>query len=436
MNVKRRTLIAALVALIVIIGAVSVSMFFSLSSVLGSLSSILMTQPASDSADDTVDDARDDVVDDVVQSTTRVAAQDAVTAPGTMNQTPGPVIGNTPVEQPENTDNKLLPWEYVDRYVSLWQAQDNNRYFSLWETILSCPDCLERLVDHVTQPDSDMKLTLEVSHLLLEAGKPQVERIITALLQPGANTETALLLARQVARNGNPDYLRTINRMIQTIASSGDTLFATGIVQTFESASKPAALIPMIELAVGRTGAGDDIRQTTISAVTGMLNRIQDTTVVAGELLALYYASEPDEQVAIWTILSGHSETMRVFANQAHHDGNTHLVDTAVTALIDSTHESAVDALLLLQQQLDYPQDYFVDKLSRLVSKPDNLRLLNRLADYLHKPDIPLQSKIIAAEGLLSASGSREARLMLEKMAESTSYEDAEIVSYINGRLQ
>jgi len=73
--------------------------------------------------------------------------------------------------------------------------------------------------------------------------------------------------------------------------------------------------------------------------------------------------------------------------------------------------------------------------LAENVRKNPTVKVLRKLEDYMRDPEVNIESRIFAAEGLLAVRENRHARYMLEKVIKNTQYANPELQAYIGGRL-
>ena len=184
-----------------------------------------------------------------------------------------------------------------------------------------------------------------------------------------------------------------------------------------------------------RGPASDELLSALVTAIGDKINYLPDTGELADYLLDVYEGAEGRQRDRLWRIMSGHGQSLVSFAMDAQAQGDTSRVDQAAAALVQLNHAAAVDGIMALRQQVDYPQDYFMGYVRALTQAHNNPAILQRLGDYLQDPAADLQSRLIAAEGLLAVKQSLQAKYILDKLVNSNEYTDAEVAAYINGRL-
>ena len=91
--------------------------------------------------------------------------------------------------------------------------------------------------------------------------------------------------------------------------------------------------------------------------------------------------------------------------------------------------------MMQLHTSVEYSPDYLQGMLSDRVADNPTIKVLHKLEDYMRDPNVKIESRIFAAEGLLAIKQNRQARYILEKVINNTQEPDAELQAHIGGRL-
>lgn len=342
------------------------------------------------------------------------------------------LVSSTIPKEIEIIDN---PESLVSDYISQIENSKLQRYQELWTRILGCPACLELIRQRIETNSIEDNPLLEFTHLLLEADHPIVTEMMENLLRPEREGLTQQLFIQQVIRKGEVNSYEKLLAVLQAYDNAGQRDFVLRQIDLLSGIMSPDTLQPTLDLALGRTNASPGLQARVGELMMTRMVSLPEDEEVTRRLIDYYYNASDVEANAVWDLISKHGSSLVTIAIEADQRGETDIVDKVFDSVQNLRGDTAVESIMALYNKVARPQQTFSDAIIDVVKRDASVDTLHRLENYLRGENVSRSIKLVAAEGLLAVKDNQQARYILEKMIQSNDYNDAEIVSYISGRM-
>jgi len=341
--------------------------------------------------------------------------------------------GSESSSEEENT--AIDPAAIVSDYISAWQGRDKHEIDRLWEKIADCEKCLAELVDLIVNHKLEEGLDLEVAIKMAALDTDIVLPVFDVMIDPAGSKSAAIILSEKLMNNGRPELVNKIFDLIYRARISGYDNFAQQLTWVISKLENPKGIEPILDAITGRKITSPELSQH-ITNVYSKVVRVLPEESNAGVVIANYYLqANSQEQQRLWPVVSQHGKTLVTLALDADKNGQNNNVQKYASAMTKLPHLESVESLMQLQSSVEYSPDYLRTMLSRRVVDNPTSKVLQKLEDYMRNPNLKLESRLFAAEGLLSVKQNRQARYILEKVINNTEEPDVELQAYIGGRL-
>jgi hypothetical protein len=396
-----------------------------------------------DNAPDTAGDAQSRVNSPAINQPSRTATGSQISGLSTSLR---PASGEEPVASPQTetasdaaTDfsqrNAANPQALVNDYILAWRNQDKAAIDRLWGTISVCNKCLSQLVDMIVNKNLEEGMMLELAIKMAALDNDLVLPVFDALIDPAGNRSTAIILSEKLMNNGRPESVSKIFEIIYKAQQNGHENFAWQLTWVISKLENHAGIQPVLDTISGRAVTGPGYAEHVSSVFSKVAHNIPEPEAV-GELIASYYqAASAQEQQRLWEVVSKHEDTLVTLAANAVSNGQHYDVQKYAGAIAKLPELQAVDGLLKLHINTEYSPEYLGNLLAENVKSNPTIKVLHKLEDYMRDPDVPIDSRIFAAEGLLAVRNNRQARYILEKVINNPQSADPQLQAYIGGRL-
>lgn len=338
---------------------------------------------------------------------------------------------NATIQNPFIDDPESLVAEYLYQMAS----GKLQRYQDLWPKILACPACVDLIKQNIESGSINDNALLEFTHLLLEADHSVINSMMSFLVNPVREGLTQRLFIQQVIRKGNAQSYEALLHELQSYDETGMRDFVLRQVDLLSGIIAPDTLQPTLDLALGHTNASLQLQTRVRQVMLRRMESLPEDEEITRQLIDYYYNASDVDADLVWQLLSRNSSSLIMIALDAELRAETDVVEKAVNALKATPSAVAINAIMKLYDKINRPQQYFIDAIISVVTRDPGIDALHQLENNLRATDQSLQGRIVAAEGLLAVKDNEQSRYILEKMIQSSDYSDAEVVSYINGRL-
>jgi len=326
------------------------------------------------------------------------------------------------------------PLQLIDAYMTAWSGDNRLDIDRLWEEIKQCQDCLERMKELLMNQAVPKGMLLEWTYQLIALGDENLLPVFDYLLQPYVDLNTRIIVSQQMIKDGRGMYVKKLFDILQQADFDGYKDYADKQVWMISKLSNPEGIAPIFDVISGRSGASESFSNHVRDVFNNTLLGIKQEGM--DDAMANYYLSASEtEQAKLWSVVSLHSQTLVVLSVDAYQNGATDHFQKYSQAMAGVNSLDAVEGLLELRSQVDYSQDYFSEMINRLTQRYHNMETLHKFEDYLRDPQKDLNTRLLAADGLLAVKESEQARYILQKAIDAAGYGDAEIVAYIHSRL-
>ena len=332
-------------------------------------------------------------------------------------------------------DNKLSSDSLVALYLSQMANDDRTRYQELWPRILDCPVCLELIREGIETGTIAGNALLEFTHLLLEADHPLMVTMMEDLLRPDREGLTQQLLIKQVIITGRSQSYTKLLEVLQAYDTVGQSDYVFRQINLLTDIIAPESLQPTLDLALGHTNASIQLQSRVKLILQARMVYLPEDEEITRQLVDYYYNAVESEADEVWQLISRHGFSLVTIAKEADERGETNVVDKVFRSIENMRGDVAVQSILALQSKLDRPLPFFIEAMTKVVTKEPSVDALQRLENMLRDTTATREARMMAAEGLLAVKDTRQSRDILEKMMQSEDYADAELVSYISARL-
>ena len=323
----------------------------------------------------------------------------------------------------------------VDEYIMAWRNKDKATANRLWATISECEACLKVLVNMIINKSLEDGMMLELAIKMTALDTNVVLPVFDVLIDPSGNRSAAIILSEKLMNNGRPEQVTKIFEVIYKAQQNGYENFARQLTWVISKLENQAGIQPILDIIVGRAPAAPDYADHVSSVFSKVLHNIPESESVANVMASYYQSAGVQEQQRLWEVVSRHEDTLVKLASNADRNGQNYQVKKYATAIAQLPNQQAVDGLVKLHIGVEYSPDYLAGMLAENVRKNPTVKVLRKLEDYMRDPEVNIESRIFAAEGLLAVRENRHARYMLEKVIKNTQYANPELQAYIGGRL-
>lgn len=379
---------------------------------------------------------------DVAKKLFTVEDKQSLTTPFQSNATPDSKIQNeltTGIVQQSGPadivgEEPQTPLQLMDAYMTAWSGNNRVDIDRLWEQIKQCPECLERMKELLMNQAVPQGMLLEWTYQLIALGDENLLPVFDYLLQPSVDLNTRIIVTQQMIKDGRGMYVKKLFDLMQQADLDGYQDYADKQAWIISKLSNPEGIAPIFDVISGRSGASENFSAHVLDVFNHTLLGIKQEGM--SEAMVNYYlsASEP-EQAKLWNVVSLNSQSLVQLSVNAYQNGAMEQFQKYSQTLTSVNSLDAVEGVLELRSQVDYSQDYFSAMVSKLSQRYSNAETLHKFEDYLRDPEKDLNTRLLAADGLLAVKESEQARYILQKAVDSVGYGDAEIAAYINSRL-
>jgi hypothetical protein len=323
----------------------------------------------------------------------------------------------------------------VDEYIMAWRNKDKATANRLWATISECEACLKVLVNMIINKSLEDGMMLELAIKMTALDTNVVLPVFDVLIDPSGNRSAAIILSEKLMNNGRPEQVTKIFEVIYKAQQNGYENFARQLTWVISKLENQAGIQPILDIIVGRAPAAPDYADHVSSVFSKVVHNIPESESVANVIANYYQSASVQEQQQLWEVVSRHEDTLVKLASNADRNGQNYQVKKYATAITQLPNQQAVDGLVKLHIGVEYSPDYLAGMLAENVRKNPTVKVLRKLEDYMRDPEVNIESRIFAAEGLLAVRENRHARYMLEKVIKNPQYANPELQAYIGGRL-
>lgn len=331
--------------------------------------------------------------------------------------------------------NAINPQALIDDYILAWRNQDKAAIDRLWDTISACGKCLAQLVDMIVNKNLEEGMMLELAIKMAALDNDLVLPVFDALIDPSGNRSTAIILSEKMMNNGRPESVGKIFEIIYKAQQNGHENFAWQLTWVISKLENHAGIQPVLDTISGRAASGPGYAEHVSSVFSKVAHNIPEPEAVAGVMASYYQSASALEQQRLWEVVSKHEDTLVTLAANAENNGQHYEVQKYAGAIAKLPDLQAVDGLLKLHINTEYSPEYLGNMLAENVKSNPTIKVLHKLEDYMRDPDVPIDSRIFAAEGLLAVRNNRQARYILEKVINNPQSADPQLQAYIGGRL-
>jgi len=341
----------------------------------------------------------------------------------------------TPKPKPQTVQGINNAEVVVDEYIMAWRNADKAAANKLWATISNCEECLKLLVDMIVNKSLEDGMMLELAIKMAALDTNTVLPVFDVLIDPSGNRSSAIILSEKLMNNGRPEQVTKIFEVIYKAQENGYDNFAKQLTWVISKLENQEGIQPILDIIVGRAPSAPDYAEHVSSVFSKVVHNIPESENVANLMASYYESANTQEQQRLWNVVSKHEDTLAMLAANADRNGQNYQVQKYASAISELPNQQAVDGLMKLHISVEYSPDYLAGMLADNVKKNPTIKVLHKLEDYMRDPDVNIESRIFAAEGLLAVRGNRQARYILEKVINNPQYADPELQAYIGGRL-
>lgn len=339
--------------------------------------------------------------------------------------------------QPERklTQEVTDPDKVLDNYITAWRNQNKAEVDRLWERVVNCEKCLLVFIDQIVNGKLEEGMDLEVAIKMAALDTDVVLPVFDVMIDPAGKKSTAIILSEKLINNGRPEFVNKIFDLLYGAKQSGYHHFAQQLTWVISKLENPAGIAPILDTITGRKLTNPELSVHVTNVYSKVVRVMPDSSKAASVITEYYLQANSVEQQKLWPVVSQHGRTLVTLAIDADKNGQNYNLQKYSKAMTELPHLNAVDSLIQLHTAVEYSPDYMKEMLARRVTDNPTIKVLHKLEDYMRDPDVKLESRIFAAEGLLAVRENRQARYILEKVINNTEDVDAELQAYIAGRL-
>lgn len=334
-----------------------------------------------------------------------------------------------------NQTNSVEPQALVNDYILAWRNKDKAAIDRLWAVISQCDKCLLQLVDMIVNKNLEEGMMLELAIKMAALNNDLVLPVFDALIDPAGNKSAAIILAEKLMINGRPELVDKMFDIIFKAQQAGHENFAWQLTWVISKLDNPAGITPILDTISGRAAAGPGYADHVSSIFSKVVGNMEDSENIASLMADYYQSASAEEQQRLWQAVSKHGDTLVMLASTADRNGQHYELQQYANSIAHLPHLDATDALVKLHMNVEYSPDYLGNLLGETVKSNPTIKVLHKLEDYMRDPNVPMESRIFAAEGLLAVKNNRQARYILEKVVNNSQADDPQLQAYIGGRL-
>ncbi|MGD8569541.1 MAG: hypothetical protein PVJ39_15760 [Gammaproteobacteria bacterium] len=329
----------------------------------------------------------------------------------------------------------LNPETVIDDYIAAWRAGDKAALDGLWASIKDCDPCLRRLVDIIVNKSLERGMLLETAIKMAALDTDVVLPVFDTLIDPAGDSSMSIILSEKLVNNGRPAFVTKVFDIIYQAKQNGYDNFARQMTWVISKLDNHDGLLPILDTITGRSATTRDFSDHVSRVFSRVVRRIPGSADV-GEIMADYYeAANGEEQQRLWETVSHHQDTLVRLAVDAERNGQNYDVRKYANTIAKLPELEAAEGLLKLHMTMEYTPGYLSGLLDERVKANPTIKVLQKLEDYMRDPAVDQDTRIYAAEALLSVRNNRHARYMLEKVINNPQYADPDLQAYIGGRL-
>lgn len=338
-------------------------------------------------------------------------------------------------DSPEKNPDEIDPQVIASDYIAAWKNRDKQKIDQLWASISECKKCLLEFVDLVVNNKLEEGLLLEVAIKLTKLDTDVVLPIFDTLIDPMGNRSTAIILSEKLINNGRPEFVKKIFEIIYRADENGYKDFSRQLTWVISKIDNQKGIEPILDIIIGRQLSSPKFSTHVSNVFSKVVPNLPDSSNAGGVIANYYSQANGQEQQRLWQVTSQHGGALVSLAINADKNGRHYNVQKYANAITKLPHLQSVDSMMQLHTSVEYSPDYLQGMLSDRVADNPTIKVLHKLEDYMRDPNVKIESRIFAAEGLLAIKQNRQARYILEKVINNTQEPDAELQAHIGGRL-
>ena len=346
-----------------------------------------------------------------------------------------PVETKTSDTNTASQSEPVNPQALISEYILAWRNKDKAAIDRLWAVISQCDKCLLQLVDMIVNKNLEEGMMLELAIKMAALDTDLVLPVFDALIDPAGNKSAAIILAEKLMMNGRPELVDKMFDIIFKAQQAGHENFAWQLTWVISKLDNPAGITPILDTISGRAAAGPGYADHVSSIFSKVVGNMEDSENIASLMADYYQSASAEEQQRLWQAVSKHGDTLVMLATTADRNGQHYELQQYANAIAKLPHLDATDALVKLHVNMEYSPEYLGNLLGETVKSNPTIKVLHKLEDYMRDPNVPMESRIFAAEGLLAVKNNRQARYILEKVVNNSQSDDPQLQAYIGGRL-
>ncbi|HEY5602330.1 MAG TPA: hypothetical protein VIM41_04405 [Gammaproteobacteria bacterium] len=335
----------------------------------------------------------------------------------------------------EELQNAADPHAVISDYILAWRKADRPALDRLWVAISRCDPCLLLLADMMLNKTLEEGMMLELAVKMAALDSDVVLPVFDALIDPAGNRNVAIILSEKLMQNGGPEQVSRLLEIIYKLQQNGHEKFAKELTWVVSKLENPAGLQPVLDVISGRADPGSGFAEHVSTVFSKVVHNVPEPETVATLLVNYFQTANTQEQQRLWELISNHEETLVMLAVGAHQDRRQYDMEKYASAIAQLPDPRAVDGLLKLHTHIDHAPPYLGTLLAENIKTNPSTTVLHKVEDYMRDPNVPVDSRIFAAEGLLTVSTNRQARYILEKVVNNSRSNDSQLQAYISGRL-
>ena len=320
-------------------------------------------------------------------------------------------------------------------YIAAWRNKDKAMIDKLWSLISDCEPCLAKMVDMMVNKNVEEGLMLELAIKMAALDTDTVLPVFDVIIDPTGNRSAAIILSEKIINNGRPEFVTKIFDVIYNAQQNGYDNFARQLTWVISKLDNHEGIQPILDTITGRRSTSAEFSSHVSNVFSKVVHNLPNSSGAAEAIAGYYLGANGQEQQKLWQVANKHGDTLVLLAADADKNGQNYNVQKYANAIAKLPNLQAVDGLVKLHMNVEYSPGYLAGMLKENVVKNPTIKVLHKLEDYMRDPSIPVESRLFAAEGLLSVRENRQARYILEKVVNNSQYADPELQAYIGGRL-
>ena len=323
----------------------------------------------------------------------------------------------------------------VNDFIYAWRNKDKAAIDKLWASIKDCDACLLRMVDLIVNKSLEEGMMLEIAIKMAALDTDLVLPVFDTMIDPAGDSSTAIILSEKLVNNGRPEFVTKVFDVIYQAQQNGYENFARQMTWVISKLENHDGLRPILDTITGRVLTTPDFSDHVSRVFSRVVHNIPDSSGVASVIADYYQNANAQEQQRLWDTIKQHEDTLVLLAVNAERNGQNYDVRKYANTIAQLPSLQAAQGIMKLRVAVEYAPSYMSRLLAESVQKNPTVKVLQKLEDYMRDPNMDLDTRLFAAEGLLSVRDNRHARYMLEKVINNPDYADPELQAYIGGRL-